>query len=261
VALHPTAAAFDRVAAAYAAGRPGYPPAAVELVAARLGIAPGRTVVDIGAGTGKLTQELLDRGAEVVAVEPVAGMREHLASTRASDRLRVVGGAAEALPLADGTMDAATVAQAFHWFDGPAALAETHRVLRAGSWLAVVFNRRHLSTPVQAGIDRLLAPYRGDTPTWARQDWDQALRTTDRFAPAAEGIATFPWVQHLTLDGLRARVASISFVADLDAGTRRRILAAVSALHTEHRHRSEGEATVPLHYSTEVRLLRRLEPS
>jgi SAM-dependent methyltransferase len=261
VAVHPTAAAFDHVAVAYSAGRPGYPRAAVELVAARLGIAGGRVVVDIGAGTGKLTEELLTRGADVVAVEPVAGMREHLASTRASDRLRVVGGVAEALPLAAGTMDAATVAQAFQWFDGPAALAEIHRVLRPGSWLAVVFNRRDLSTPVQAGIDQLLAPYRGDTPTWARHDWDGALRTTDRFVPAREGIATFPLVQQLTLDGLRARVASTSFVAELDAATRRRILAAVSDLHATHRDAAADAATVSLHYVTEVRLLRRLEPS
>jgi SAM-dependent methyltransferase len=259
VTVHPTAEGFDAAAAAYAAGRPGYPREAVELLAERLDVRPGRRILDLGAGTGKLTQELLARGAEVVAVEPMTGMRDQLRRSVPRDRLEILDGTAEALPLPDGSVDGATVAQAFHWFDGLAALAELQRVLRADAWLAVVFNRRDLRTPVQAAIDDLLVSYRGDTPSWATHGWDDALTATDRFAQRE--LATFPWVQHLSLEGLVARVSSISFVSKLDATVRDRVLAAVRDLHARSRP-SDGDATtVPLHYVTEVRLLQRRAPS
>jgi SAM-dependent methyltransferase len=259
VTIHPTATGFDTVASAYEAGRPGYPPAAVELLVARLGVGPGRRLVDVGAGTGKLTRELLTRQAHVVAVEPTEGMRAQLARTVPSDRLEIRAGTAEALPLADGSVDAATVAQAWHWFDGGAALSELHRVLRPDGWLGVVFNRRDLTTPVQAAIDDLLLPHRGDTPSWAHHDWDQDLRDTALFAD--QGTTAFPWSQHLSLDGLVARVASISFVSRLDERTRGRVLAATRELHAASAPSGEvdGQPAVALHYVTEVRLLRRLE--
>jgi ubiquinone/menaquinone biosynthesis C-methylase UbiE len=257
--VHPTATGFDSAAAAYTAGRPGYPGEAVALVVDRLGVTPGRRVLDLGAGTGKLTRELVDRGADVVAVEPMAGMRDELRRSIPGDRLEILEGTAEALPLDDASVDGATIAQAFHWFDGPAALAELHRVVRPDGWLAVVFNRRDLTTPVQAAIDDLLLPYRGDTPSWATHGWDQALETSDLFA--SDEPVVFPWIQHLTADGLVARVRSISFVSKLDAPTRDRVLARVRELHAPHR--ADGgedpaeDTTVPLHYRTEVRLLQR----
>jgi SAM-dependent methyltransferase len=259
VNIHPTATGFDTAAAAYEAGRPGYPPEAVDLVAERLGIGPGRRVLDLGAGTGKLTRELIGRGADVVAVEPVAGMRDGLRRAVSSDRLEVLDGTAEALPLPDASVDGATVAQAFHWFDGPAALAELQRVLRREAWLAVVFNRRDLSTPVQAAIDELLRPYRADTPSWATHGWDEALQTTTRFV--SEAPIRYPWVQHLTVDGLVARVRSISFVSKLAEPTRDDVLATVRDLHAQHAAGEVADATVPLHYLSEVRLLRRRDPS
>jgi SAM-dependent methyltransferase len=252
VTVHPTATGFDRAAAAYEAGRPGYPSPAVELVVDRLQVGPGRRILDLGAGTGKLTRELLARGARVVAVEPMEGMRTTLRQTAPSEDLEVLDGTAEALPLGDASVDGATVAQAFHWFDGPAAMAELHRVLRPEGWLAVVFNRRDLDTPLQAALDDLLAPYRADTPSWATHGWDAALVTSERFV--ADDVATVPWVQDLDLDGLVARVASISFVARLDPPTQGTIAAAVRDLHASHR---DAGGQVELHYRTEVRLLQR----
>jgi hypothetical protein len=96
-------------------------------------------------------------------------------------------------------------------------------------------------------------------PSWARHDWDGDLRATSLFA--ADGTAAFPWVQHLTLEGLVARVASISFVSRLDERTRSRVLAATRELHAASTPSGEvdGEPAVALHYVTEVHLLRRLE--
>src|SRR6478672_1939958 len=99
-ATHPTAAAgFARTAGAYERGRPGYPPEAIDHLAAALGVRPGRTVLDLAAGTGKLTRLLVGRGATVIAVEPVAEMRRMLA--QAAPDAEVRDGTAEALPVAD----------------------------------------------------------------------------------------------------------------------------------------------------------------
>src|SRR5207249_4825593 len=122
-ATHPTAAAgFDRAADAYERGRPGYPREAVARLAAQFRLGEGVTVLDLAAGTGKLTRMLATTGATVVAVEPVAGMRRVLA--QAVPGARVLNGTAEAIPVADGAVDAVTVAQAFHWFDADRAVAE-----------------------------------------------------------------------------------------------------------------------------------------
>lgn len=251
--VHETATGFDGVAADYEAARPDYEASVVARMNELLDLGPGRRVVDVGAGTGKLTRALLATGAEVVAVEPMAGMRAQLLRSVLDEGLQVLDGTAEDLPLGDADADAVTAAQAFHWFAGPTALAELHRVLRPGGHLAVIFNRRDLTTPVQAALDDLLRPHRGDTPSWARHDWVDWLNETPHFE--APTTAAAPWVQHVDAEGLVARVASVSFVARLDDRTRGRVLAAVRAIYD--RSRTDDRGRVPLHYSTELWVLRR----
>ena len=120
----PAAAAegFQQGADAYERARPSYPAEAVAFLVGHAGLGPDRRVLDLAAGTGKLTRLLVPSGAEVVAVEPVEAMRAVL--REAEPELEVLDGTAEAIPLGDGSVDAVTVAQAFHWFDAPAALAE-----------------------------------------------------------------------------------------------------------------------------------------
>jgi SAM-dependent methyltransferase len=214
---------FARAADAYDRGRPEYPPDALAWLAGRLGLGPGRRVLDLAAGTGKLTRPLLATGAEVVAVEPVAEMRARIGAAA-----QVLEGTAEAIPLGDGAAHAVTVAQAFHWFDGPAALAEIHRVLRPGGALALVWNRRPLDDPVHAEIERLISPYRGATPARASEAWRTAFEHTESFGPLEE--RTFDHAQPLDADLLADRVGSISFVAGLEPGARERLLSAVRAL-------------------------------
>ena len=120
--IRDAAQGFDQNADAYEAARPSYPAEAVAHIVGHGGIGPGGRVLDLAAGTGKLTRLLVPTGAEVVAVEPVAGMRERLAASLPD--IEVHDGTAEALPLSDGSFDAVTVAQAFHWFDPGVALAE-----------------------------------------------------------------------------------------------------------------------------------------
>jgi len=133
VRLHPSTSGFDRGAEVYDRARPGYPAALVDRLLDELGIEPGAIVADVAAGTGKLTRPLVERGLRVIAVEPVAGMRDVLAATTPGADVR--DGAAEDLPLADASVYAIAVAQAFHWFANDAALAELRRILRPGGRL------------------------------------------------------------------------------------------------------------------------------
>lgn len=240
--LHPAASGgFARAAEAYERGRPGYPAAAVDFLAARLRLERGRTVVDLAAGTGKLTRPLLATGADVVAVEPVAEMRAALPAGA-----HVLDGTAEAIPLAAASADAVTVAQAFHWFDGDAALAEIHRVLRRGGALALVWNRR-MDDPLNQAVEELIAPYRGHTPALRTNAWRAAFECTELFGPLE--AHAFPNEQSLDADGLADRVASISFIAALDDAERTRVLRAVRAL--------AGADRVTIRHDTEVQLSER----
>lgn len=122
---------FDPVAEDYELGRAGWPPEVVEGVDADV-------VLDLAAGTGKLTRRLVERFPRVIAVEPLAGMRAVL--ERVVPQAEALGGTAEAIPLRDASVDAAFVGEAFHWFDASAAARELARVLRPGGMLRLVFN-------------------------------------------------------------------------------------------------------------------------
>jgi SAM-dependent methyltransferase len=224
--IHPSAQAFQTVAGDYQRARPDYPDEAGRWLAERLELRPGRTVVDLAAGTGKLTRALAASGARVIAVEPVAGMREQLAA--ALPEVELLEGVAEAIPLDDGSVDAAAVGQAFHWFDGDRALMEIHRVARAGSRLAVVYNRRALEDPTQTALDTIMRPLRGQTPAHRSGRWRDAFARTRLWGAVDD--AELPHVQLLDRAGVVARVASISFIADLPSERRADVLDQVRAL-------------------------------
>jgi SAM-dependent methyltransferase len=214
---------FDTVAtvAAYERGRPGYPPEAVAELVEVLGIRPGAAVLDLAAGSGKLTRQLLPTGAALVAVEPLAAMRAQLARVGVA----AVGGIAEAIPLRDGSLDAVTVAQAFHWFDGPRAMAELHRVLRAGGRLGLIWNVRDESVPWVAAITAILDRHAGDTPRYRDGRWRAAVDAAPGFSLLAE--RHFRQRHELDRAALLDRFASTSFVAALPEATRARLLAEI----------------------------------
>jgi ubiquinone/menaquinone biosynthesis C-methylase UbiE len=237
--VHPSAATgFARSVDAYERARPEYPPEALAWLAEELDLRRGRTVVDLAAGSGKLTRPLAALGCEVIAIEPVAEMRAAIGPTA-----RALDGTAEAIPLPDGSADAVTVGQAFHWFEGPAALAEIERVLRPGGALALVWNRRPVeSSALHAAISEIIAPYRGDAPSHGSGAW------RDAFAGRELTERHFEFSQRLDADGLADRVGSTSFVAALDAAEREPLLESVRALAPD------GPVDVP--YECEVHLWR-----
>ena len=211
---------FDTQAETYERARPSYPPAALDWLAGQLGITPGRTVVDLAAGTGKLTRLLAPYGARLLAVEPVEGMRNVL---RASlPRVPVVAATAESLPFASATIGAVTVAQAFHWFDAGAAIPELHRVLAPGGRLGLVWNARDRSVGWVDRIWSVLDRVEKRAPWREHESWSESALPLDGWFGALHP-ATFHHVQELSPEGVVERFRSVSHVAVLPPDEQERV--------------------------------------
>jgi SAM-dependent methyltransferase len=225
--VHPTAAqGFTRGADAYTRGRPDFPPQALTWLREDLGLRAGKSVVEIGAGTGKFTRLPTATGATVTAVEPVAAMLERLVA--GFPAIAAVRGQAQSLPFASGSFDAALCAQSFHWYATPAALAEIRRVLRPGGALGLIWNVRDQSVDWVAKLDEIMAPYEGDAPRYFNGEWRRVF-PAHGFGPLQEKSFAHTHVgapEHVIVD----RVASVSFIAALDAPARERVLQQVRAL-------------------------------
>jgi ubiquinone/menaquinone biosynthesis C-methylase UbiE len=223
--IHPVARGFESAAEVYERARPDYPQEALDWIVEALELTPSAQVVDVGAGTGKLSRQLVARGFHVTAVEPIEEMRSIL--ERAVPEATALAGTAESIPLADGVADAATAAQAFHWFDHARALPELHRVLRRGRGLALIWNLRDHSHDIHRAYAETIRPYRiHEYPE--QQDTAGALRDSELFERVEE--RTFRHAQTMTDDGLVERAASVSFIAQLPDDERARLLEQVRAL-------------------------------
>jgi ubiquinone/menaquinone biosynthesis C-methylase UbiE len=212
---HPHARSFELVAEVYERARPEYPAEAVAWIAETLDLREGRTVLDLGAGTGKLTRALVATGAHVVAVEPGDAMLAEL--KRVVPDVEAVRGGAEAIPLGDDSVDAVTVGQAFHWFRHDEAIPELHRVLRRGGAVALIWNSRDQARPLQREISELIKPFvPPNRPPVS--DSVRPLEESDLFGPVEQ--RTFPFAHRLDADGVVDRIASVSFIAAAPADQR-----------------------------------------
>ena len=211
---------FDGVADVYERSRPGYAPAAVTWISQRL---PLGRVLDLGAGTGKLTRQLVPYALEVVAVEPGDDMRRVLQEMVPG--VEALYGTAEDIPLPDESVDAVTVAQAFHWFDMDAALAEMYRVLRPMGGIAIVWNAWDDDDPLLSAINDLLRPLR---PPVAGDDKKAQILASPLFTSHDE--RAFPNVEQVDADRVVEQVSSISAVAAAPPEERERVLGEVRAL-------------------------------
>lgn len=217
---------FDKGAVDYEKGRPGFAREVFDLLGRELGIGSGRRVCDLAAGTGKFTRGLLDLGADVVAVEPVAGMRHQFAAELPD--VELLDGTAEQIPLADTSVDAVTGAQAFHWFDLPVAFREIHRVLRPDGGLAMVWNRRDETEPWVAEMSAVMRWHEQPYTAYEQTDWAGHVEAAGGFTPLQH--ATVPFVQSMTRDLLASRVRSVSYVSASPPAERDGIVDAVVAL-------------------------------
>lgn len=254
--VHEAAAkGYERGAAAYEKGRPGYPPAAVEALVRECAIGDATTVVDLGAGTGKFTAALFDHTSEVVAVEPVAAMRAAFAERFPG--ARIVDGTAEHVPLEDSTADVVTVAQAFHWFDPRPALDEIARILRPGGRLALIWNTRDVRIPWLAEINALMDGLAGDAPRFRSTDrtWRRPIDDHPAFEALREAAFDHA-VPGVDLETMRARVASTSYVSAMLEAAREAVLAQIERIIRDGPMRDEGEAFTD-RYRTELFWCRR----
>jgi SAM-dependent methyltransferase len=215
---HPQSRAFELVADVYERARPEYPPEAVAWIAEQLDLRAGRDVLDLGAGTGKLTRALLTTGANVIAVEPGDAMRAEL--ERVVPGAKSLRGSAEEIPLPDASVDAIAVGQAFHWFRHDEAIPELHRVLRPGGRVALVWNSRDPDNPLQQEISELIAPFVPANRPDA-QEWSRPLGESELFDPFDE--RHFSFAEELDADMLAGRIASVSFVAAAPPEARREL--------------------------------------
>jgi len=226
---------FAKVADAYERGRPGYPEEAVRWLA---GDVPC-DVVDLGAGTGKLTRGLVALGHRVTAVEPLAEMRAELDAALLG--VTALAGSAESIPLSDASADVVTCGQAFHWFDHAVALPEIARVLRTGGGrLALVWNSRDDRDPWMARLSAIIG-----NETVQETDVFPVLESNGLFGPVE--VSEFAFEQMLDRDGLLDLVLSRSYCAKLPPADREPVLDAVGALYDE----TAGRGGVRLAYATQ----------
>jgi SAM-dependent methyltransferase len=211
----------------YGRGRPDYPREAIDLLISRMALEPSATVLDLGAGNGRLTRALVEHFEHVIAVEPHTGMREALET--AAPQAEVLAGVAEAIPLTSESVDAVFVATAFHWFDPARALPEVARILRPRGALGIVWSKWVRDTPPWAAeVDRVLSRH----GTYPGAGWKRPFATTELFEPLDAAVVTAEDDQDR--DGVLARVASISFIAALPEDERRAVREEVGAILDRH---------------------------
>jgi SAM-dependent methyltransferase len=240
--VHETASkAWGESAEVYERARPGYPPEAIDFLH-ELGLGPDSDVLDLAAGTGKLTRALIAAGARVTAVEPLFAMRQML--QQRLPEATVMEGTAERIPVQDESTDLVTVAQAFHWFDAPAAVQQIARVLRPGGGLAAIWNVRDASVEWMAMIGELIEEARAGTPDHRSREWRKPFDSPGSpFEPIR--LESFSHTQELSRAEAVDVFASRSYVAALPEHERGALLERVA----EQVPRTE---TVAVPYITEL---------
>ena len=215
---HARSLSFGPQAAAYERGRPSYPPEAIDW------LLPGgaRDVLDLGAGTGKLTTRLVERGLDVVAVDPIAEMLEVLQHSLPDTPALL--GTAEEIPLGDNSVDAVLVAQAWHWFDPQRAILEVARVLRPGGRLGLVWNTRDERLGWVRELGRIIG--RDDDPVRNKVTLPEPFTGLQRHQ--------VEWTSYLTPQALIDLVASRSYCITSPTEVRTKTLDKVRTLLATH---------------------------
>jgi SAM-dependent methyltransferase len=255
--LHALVSGFADAVGAYERGRPDYPPAIVERIVLELGVGPGARVLDLGAGTGKLTRALLAAGLDVVGVEPLERMRAALAGRVGAER--ALDGRAEAIPLAGGSLDGAVCAEAFHWFDGERAADELARVVRPGGGLVVSWLQNKGGGAAWGDeLVALLEPLwkAGRHPGLVEGRRAEALEAHPAFGPVHR--VEMPFEDAVDRNGLLAWFASFSVVGALPDDRRAATMGRLAEI--ADRHGAGTSAPVRRRWRVEMWVTRRVRP-
>lgn len=239
---HAAAEGYAQGADTYVRGRPDYPPQVSAWLAGTLGLQPGQTVLEVGAGTGKFTPRLLQTGARVIVLEPVQAMLAKL--SKAYPEVEAHQGTVQAIPLADASVDVVVCAQAFHWFANHEALAEIHRVLKPGGRLGLIWNLRDASFKWVAKLDALVNQWEGDAPRFYTGVWRQAF-PFDGLGPLQEQRFIQPHNGPVE-DVIFNRVRSTSFISALAPDEREKVEQQLRAFVASYKKLNRGgEVSVP----------------
>lgn len=229
-------ATFGPNAAAYAQHRPDYPAEAIQWALAGA-TRPVRQVLDLAAGTGKLTGGLVTLGLEVTAVEPNPGMRAEFA--RQHPGVPALDGTAERIPVPDASVDAVLGGQAFHWFDLARAFPECARVLRPGGVVAALWNTEDLRVEWVAELNRVRQETHGDP--WPHES---GMPDFGEFEPFE--VAHFDHAHRRTAESLTATIATYSHAAVLPEPERKAVLDRVRGFLESRPEIAGGEFDLPL---------------
>ena len=238
---------FDISADAYERGRPEYPADAVDCLIQELNLNSSKFVADIGAGTGKLTKLIRKSGANIVAIEPVEGMRTKFSALLPD--IEVLQGTAENIPLEDNSLDTIIVAQAFHWFKGDEALKEIHRVLKPKGNMGLIWNARDEKVDWVSKLTDIIDPYEKGAPRYRSGEWRKAFDTTSLFSPL--NYFKFEYVQTVDTQMVVDRIDSISFISSLPAAEKKVVLEKVTDLIQNHPLTKNAKA-IAFPYRTDV---------
>jgi len=254
--IHDIAAkGYQGGAQAYERGRPDYPSDAVTRLVQALQLGPEKTVIELGAGTGKFTK-MLSRAtsATITAIEPVEGMRKKFAAVLPNIEIRT--GTAEHLSLPSHSVEAVVVAQAFHWFDGRRALQEIDRVLKKDGRLGLIWNVRDETKPWVANLAKIIAPYERGVPRYHSGKWREAFAASKLFDSLHQ--ATYAYTQVGTHETVVDRVASISFISALAPDVKEQVLREVRAmLQVDSETRNQTQIELP--YRTDIFWCQKME--
>jgi SAM-dependent methyltransferase len=231
------AISFDLAAEEYERTRPSYP----DELLAHVPVPAEATVLDLGAGTGKLTRVLARRYERVLAVEPLDRMREIL--ERVVPEAEALPGRAEQIPLTDSAVDAVFAAQAFHWFANDEAVAEIARVLRPGGVLALVWNAPDESRddPLPQAFSDYLAQLRAEKSVFDDTPWEEVVRRGP-FGDVHEAAVAHDHV--LDRDGLLDNARSVSWIASRPEDEKERVMTKLGGLLPEGRYSVPNLANV-----------------
>jgi SAM-dependent methyltransferase len=229
----------------YARHRPQYPDELFRYLLDNAVIWKGCTVADVGSGTGIFTKGLLSVHAVVFAVEPNQEMRECADATLGSiPGYHSVEGRSEATSLSTASVDAVTVAQAFHWFDIGPTRAEFSRILRPKGQVCIVYNEREIVDDFSREFEDLMRNH-SDLDKWTRE---RSRDPSDFFGAEGCRKASFPNQQNLDLEGLIGRVFSASYMPKIGDEEYEGALRRVNEIF--HRYQRDGRVRLP--YRTKV---------
>jgi SAM-dependent methyltransferase len=244
---------FSDRADLYARYRPSYPPEAVSFIIAHCGLDAGTLLVDVGSGTGISSRLFAERGIPVLGIEPNDAMRGQAENAPPASGVapRYQSGRGEATGLPDGVAAAVLSAQAFHWFDPPAALREFRRILRPGGWVALMWNERDESDPFTKAVGDVMRTLPDtDAVELPRARANRPLLESPLFRDA--GVHRFGSEQVVDEEGLLGRMLSASY-APREPAAVEAFAAALGQVFA----RFQQEGKTVLRYETAVTMARR----